>query len=180
MRKNSVKRQSKTTVFIDGSNFHHTCNQMNIEPDYRAFRNSLVSHQENYELRMYIGVFSPPSSLQLALNYELKKLGYEIFQLPLVKRKKAQYKVVGDDMKLGIDMIKQVLTNKLRSGDRIVLVTGDGDYFPVLEQVKQAAEIDITLVSAKYSPFLEPFIDRFVDLEDLKDDIRKYKRWYAA
>ena len=153
---------------------------MAIEPDYLALKNVLVSHQENHELRIYTGVFSPPSSLQLALNYELKKLGYKVFQLPLVTRKKARYKIVGDDMKLGVDMIKQVLTNKIRSGDNIVLVTGDGDYFPVLEQVKQEADINITLVAADYSPFLEPFIDRFIDLEDIKDDIRKYKRWYAA
>ena len=53
----------------------------------------------------------------------------------LATLKKARYKVVGDDIKLGIDTIEQVLTNKLRSGDNIILVTGDGDYFPVKELI---------------------------------------------
>ncbi|NJL51092.1 MAG: NYN domain-containing protein [Hydrococcus sp. SU_1_0] len=62
---------------------------------------------------------------------KLRQYGYQVSQLPIIKHQDGTLKTVGDDMKIGTDMIEEA-----QKGDRVVLISGDGDFIPVIEKIQ--------------------------------------------
>lgn len=172
-------RPSKTFIFIDEANFYHACQKLGIEPDYRALMLQLMPEKGEFEMRIYLGVYDRPSKQQKTLIQELESLNYQVFTLPIDRRIDGTQKVVGDDVKLTSDLVEMVSTEEITSQDEIVLVTGDGDYFPALEKVKQR-NIDTTLVARHPSRRLNGFVLRYLYLDSIKYDISKYQKLYVA
>lgn len=168
-------RQPKTIILIDEANFYHACKDMEIEPNYRSLMSKLKSETGAVEVRIYVGTFNNPSQKQQASIAELKKLGYQVFEMPIEQRKDGKQKVVGDDLKLACDLIEMVVNREINSEDKIVLVTGDGDYFPALEKVKQR-NIDVTLIARQPSYHLRKYVNRCISLDSMKYEICQHKQ----
>ena len=178
----SVKSPShppKTVVFIDQSNFYHSCEKIGIEPDYGSLMCMLTPEFGNCQIRIYLGVYNPPSRRQEELNRELNRLGYNVVEHSIAIHSDGSKKVVGDDNQLTCDLLTMVLNGDINERDRVVLMSGDGDFKPVLQMVKEQG-ISVDLIAHNPSHYLVPLVNQIIPLDRIKFDICQYKRFEAA
>lgn len=172
-------RLSRTIVFIDQSNFYHACEKMGIEPDYGSLMCMLTPEIGQCEIRIYLGVYNPPSQRQVKLNKELQGLGYQVIEHPIAKYSDGSKKVVGDDNQLTCDLLTMVLNGEISDRDRVVLISADSDFTPLLQQIRQQG-ISVELIAHKPSSYLIPLVDRVTHLNKIKYDICQYQRFETA
>ena len=170
-----LSRPPKTVVFIDQSNFYHSCENLGIKPDYGSLLCMLTPERGSCEIRVYSGVSNPPSQKQQDLSQKLRGLGYRVIELPIDVRQDRSKKIMGDDVQLAIDLHEMVLNGEITDRDRVILVSGDGDFRSVLQKVKQQG-ISVELVAHKPSRFIVPLVDGITDLNRIKYDICTLQR----
>lgn len=137
----------RVIVFIDNSNIFQGFRKYNIKADYEKLKNTITRERELHGIFLYEGVLYPMSPEKKRWYEELRKRsGYEI---------KASFdKIVSDgviekkvDIKIAIDIISLAYENAY---DTAVLVSGDGDFVPVVKKVK-AMDKDVEVWAFKYS-----------------------------
>lgn len=139
-----MTQKERVAVFIDGSNFYHSTkrNIGNVDIDFQKF-GEIVSNG-----RELVGIFYYNAPLDRTHDLEkykkqqkffegLKKIPkFNLILVRLQKRKIGKeiiYAVKGDDIHLAVDMIMLAVKNFYDIG---VIVSGDGDFVPVVEAVK--------------------------------------------
>lgn len=169
-------RESCTYVYVDGNNLRYACEQLGIEFDYNNIRIEFSQDATKTQFKYYVGVHSRLTWQQKQQLLEINKGGYEVITFPLVKRDDGKWKTVGDDVKLAIDMAQEV-----KSGDRVILVSGDGDFIPAIEAVKNRG-VKVTVVAhpQMLNEQLETLADNFISLEEIKYKIAKHKKLVIA
>jgi uncharacterized LabA/DUF88 family protein len=73
------------------------------------------------------------------------------------------------------------LIEAAKPGDRVILVTGDGDFIPLVERL-QARNVDVNVVGASVNTNsrLQALLQQdFIPLESISDQIVKLKRLTA-
>jgi uncharacterized LabA/DUF88 family protein len=169
-------RQPVTHVYIDGNNLHYACELLDIELDCNALRIELTQDAAKTQFNYYVGVHPQLTWQQKKQLSTLKKGGYEVLTFPLVKREDNKWKTVGDDVKLSIDMVQAV-----KSGDRVILVSGDGDFLYAIEQVKnRGANVTVVAHPQMLNKQLSHLADDFISLEDIKYKIAKHRKLVIA
>ena len=159
---------SRSFVYVDGNNFRDLIEELNLNIDYAAFKNLLAKNEQTI-FKFYDGVSRTANYSQRRLHNKLQKLGFEVVALPKVERSDGSIKTIGDDMQIGIDILTDV-----KPGDEITLVSGDGDFFPVLSQIVDLG-VEVTVISSKgrLSHKLKDVSDRIIDLKEIADRIVK-------
>lgn len=172
----SQLHQPVTRVYIDGNNFHFALKDMDINVDYQAFLLQLMPKTGEAIFRFYTGVFNPPTYPQMRLASRLKQYGYQVSQLPIIKHQDGTLKTVGDDMKIGTDIIEEA-----QKGDRVILVSGDGDFIPVVKKIQNKG-VKVTVIAHQDSINYElrRIAHDFVDLNEMKDQIAKHTKLTIA
>ena len=161
-----VKREPQHYGYIDNNNLYKCLESEGIAVDYGALLIKLTQGANN-QIKLYDGAF--PNQ---AFKYQqLQKIGYQTKTFPIAKRGQGKFKTIGDDLQLGIDLVRDV-----QSGDRVTLVSGDGDLFPALKAVKEQSEVSVTVIakSTAVSQQLLAYADEFIPLESIMYDIAKY------
>ena len=110
-----------------------------------------------------------------ALEDLISRTGYEFvprdiatrqagFLCPRVfKKPKANYKNKSVDLNIAIDALRHAYS---RSVDRIVILSGDGDFVPLIEEVmRQGVQVVSGGFSNGLSPNLSRVADEFIDLD---------------
>ena len=158
-------------VYIDNNNLYNCAKELGIKIDYQALMNELTLAMGKTIIKLYDGAF--PN--QKYKYIPLKKMGYQVFTLPISKRGKDKFKTVGDDVKLSIDLVEDV-----REGDRITLVAGDGDYIPAIEKIKQQnAKVTVIASRNAISRDLVAIADKVIYLDNIIDRIAKHTKLSA-
>lgn len=159
-------RQPQTLCYIDNNNLFNCLKEMGIKPDYKTFIYFLTAKTGKTQIKLYDGAF-PNQKYKYA---HLKQLGYQINTFPIIKRKNNQFKTVGDDVQLAVDMVKD-----FKAGDSVVLVSGDGDLLPAVREIKQR-NVHVTLIAKKdaVNHDLCKLADKFITLESIKYDIARH------
>lgn len=133
-----MRKDNKTIAYIDASNLKFGVKQSKWELDYRAFRSWLRDKFGVQEARLFIGYISEQASLYNHLHHA----GYKLSFRPTITNKDGITK--GNvDGELILSITKDYYENKL---DNAVLVAGDGDYYCVVEFLKEK-KIPIKIVS---------------------------------
>ena len=158
-------RQPVTRIYVDGNNLSCTAREMEIDIDYKALRLYLMEGKS--EFNYYRGVAQNPTLAHQRFVGSLEKYGYRVTQLPVVRFADGTVKTIGDDMTMGMDVLEES-----RKGDRVILVTGDGDFLPVVKRI-QAKGVKVTVVGrrANTSSELRYLADDYLDLEAIKYQI---------
>ena len=86
---------------------------------------------------------------------------------------------MGDDNQLTCDLLTMVLNDEINDRDRVVLMSDDSDFTPLLQQIKQRG-ISVELIAYKPSGYLIPLVDRVTHLNKIKYDICQYQRFETA
>jgi len=157
-------RQQRVAVFIDAQNLYHSAKNL-----YQArvnFGNIMETAIGGRQLvRAIAYVITTESGEENVFFEALEKLGIETkakdLQIFYGGAKKADW-----DVGIAVDMIR--LAPKL---DAVVLVSGDGDYVPLVEYLKNDTQVEVISFGKSSSAKLKEVVDDFVDLDE---DPKKY------
>ena len=134
-------------IFIDNSNIFKGFRKYNIKADYEKLKNIITSGRDLRDIFLYEGVVYPISSVKKKWYEDLKKnSGYVIkASFDKIAANDAIEKKI--DIKMAIDIISLAYEN---SFDRAILITGDGDFIPVVNKLKEMNK-PVELWAFKYS-----------------------------
>ena len=165
-----------TRIYIDGNNFRFAAKDMDIDVDYKALRLVLMPKNGKAVFHYYTGVFPTPTYAQKRFVSRLQEYGYQVFQLPIEKHQDGTVKTRGDDVKISTDMIEES-----QPGDRVILVSGDGDFIPAIENIQNKG-VKVTVAGHKDSINydLRRLADNFLDLDTIKYEIAKHTKLVLA
>jgi uncharacterized LabA/DUF88 family protein len=160
--------QERVAIFIDHANLEYSARDLNIKIDYAKLRSRLIENAQVIGAWIYMGV-NPEDFRQRNFLFRLQKIGYEIVG------KKIHYREDGSmeanvDIDLAVDMVSMISGEAVF--DTAILVSGDGDYIPAVEKLRQKG-VKVRVVSLRpcTSSALIAMVDDYMDLEGIKDNI---------
>ena len=151
----------KVSIFVDVQNIYYTTKQeFNLNFDYNKFW-ELVTHQ-----REIVGAFAYTTDKrdikQIQFQNILRAIGFEVKLKPFISRSDGSSK--GDwDVGITIDVLDHAPYS-----DIIVLVSGDGDFSPLLNNItsKFSLECEVYGVQALTAHALIKEATTFIPIED--------------
>ncbi len=137
----------RITVFIDNSNIFQGFRKYNIKVDYEKLKNVITRDRELQAIHLYEGVVYPMSPEKKKWYNQLsEKSGYVInASFDKIALSGAIEKKV--DIQIAIDVVSLGYENAY---DRAVLVSGDGDFVPIVKKLKELDK-DVELWAFRYS-----------------------------
>lgn len=162
-------QNERVQIFIDGSNLYHGLKNdcKNTKLDFRKFANLLCKSRRLIRINYYTGTVDSKREPTGAINQQ-KFLG-NMRQVPYitVKQRPLVYKR-GVAVEKGVDILiaADMLTGALRNCyDTVIIVSGDGDFAPVLEEIKrEGKQIENATFSSCRSDALINASDLFIEL----------------
>jgi len=134
----------KVAIFIDAGNMFHASGYLKVKIDYRKLINFLKRDRWLLRAYFYTGIPSPEMmqeneelrsqwKRQEGFLNELQRMGIKVKAMPL-KRTPEGYIEKGVDVLLATDMVSLAFRDAY---DTAILVSGDSDYVPVVEEIQQ-------------------------------------------
>lgn len=159
-RKVVRKTNKKTFAFIDSQNVNLSVQAQKWKLDFRKFRQYLKDDLGVDKAFIFLGYL--PGNEKLFTN--LQEFGFIVMFKPLIDH--------GINILKGnvdADMVLHTMI-EINNYDEAVLITGDGDFFGLLEYLDQRKKLGKLVVPNKntYSALLKKFRDKTVFLTDLK------------
>ncbi|MCX6717737.1 MAG: NYN domain-containing protein [Candidatus Taylorbacteria bacterium] len=151
-----------TSIFIDGNWLYFASRKLNKSIDYEKFFKVLVK-KFGVEAKIYFyGTIDYSNKKQENFYKFLKNHGYIV---RLIETRKAGNKFISNTF--GSSLIVDIMTI-LPNLNNFVLVSGDGDFVPVINQIKKQ-KINTQIIALPYATsfFLIKATDRFINLETL-------------
>lgn len=156
--------EQRVAILIDTQNLYHSAkNLYKAKVNFKAVVETALGSRKLVRALSY--VVNTESGEESAFFEALEKVGIEIktkdLQIFYGGAKKADW-----DVGMAVDAIK--LAHKV---DAIVLVTGDGDFIPLVEYVKsQGCQVEALTFGRSASARLKEVVDDFIDLDDSPRD----------
>lgn len=158
---------SRVAIFIDGSNLFYAALQLKLEIDYQKLLACLTGDRRLLRAYFYTGSDRTNDKQQGFLlwmqrhNYRI--VTKELTQLP-DGSKRANLSV-----EIAIDMMRIA-----PHCETVILVSGDGNLTYAVNIIsKQGIKVEVMSLRSMTSDLLINVIDRFIDLADIQDLIRK-------
>ena len=162
----------RITIFIDNSNIFKGFQKYNIQADYEKLKTLITRGRKLDKIYLYEGAVYPMSPEKKRWYEQLSiRSGYVIKASfdKIVKSGAIEKKV---DIKIAIDVVSLAFEDAY---DTAVLVTGDGDFLPVVKKVKELDK-NVEIWAFKYSlaNALRDQIedDRMIYLDDFLNKIK--------
>ena len=152
--------EQRVAILIDTQNLYHSAkNLYKSKVNFGAVVKAALGERKLIRALSY--VVNTEGGEEGAFFEALEKVGIEIktkdLQIFYGGAKKADW-----DVGLAIDAIK--LANKV---DAIILATGDGDFIPLVEYVKnQGCQVEVITFGRSASSRLREVVDDFIDLDE--------------
>lgn len=154
-------QHQRVGVFVDAQNMYHSAkNLYHAKVNFKRVLEEAVGNRKL--IRAFIYVIRTETGEEKAFLEALEKSGFEIkvkdLQIFPGGMKKADW-----DVGMAVDAI--ILAEKI---DVAVLMTGDGDFIPLVEylQVSQGLKVEVFSFGRSTSSKLKEAVDVFNDLED--------------
>lgn len=162
----------RITIFVDNSNIFKGFQKYNVHVDYEKLKALIIRGRKLDAIYLYEGVVYPLSP-EKKRWYELlsDRSGYIIKTSfdKIVNNEAIEKKV---DINIAIDVVSLAYEDAY---DTAVMVTGDGDFLPVVKKIKDLGK-DVELWAFKYSlsnamrELLEE--ERILYLDDILNEIK--------
>jgi uncharacterized LabA/DUF88 family protein len=168
-----------TAIFIDGDWLYTTTRRINRKVDYTNFFSKLIRKFGTNTKIYFYGAINLADKKQTRFYALLKKIGYQVFCTELIKREDV-FISKGLEVQLSVDAMQ-----RLHSYRKFVLVSGDGDFTPLLKKIIDN-RIDISIISLPFTTGyqLRKIVGgRFLNLETFisdQEDKKKspiFKKW---
>lgn len=159
--------RGRVAIFIDGSNLFYAALQLGIEIDYTKLLGALTGESRLLRSFFYTGVDRNNDKQQGFLLW-MRRNGYRVITKDLVQLPDGSKKA-NLDVEIAVDMLSLV-----RWYETAVLVSGDGDLAYAVNAVSyQGVRVEVVSLRSMTSDQLINLADRYVDLETIKDQIKK-------
>ncbi|MHC4595028.1 MAG: LabA-like NYN domain-containing protein [Planctomycetota bacterium] len=165
----------RVQIFIDASNLYKALKELrgNAKIDYGKFAKLLTGERKLIRTNIYLSTLNPqrvpPAKIQN--DERFRSVLYDI-PFMTVKTRPLRYKPdntayeKGIDILLATDMLSQAYVNGY---DSMILVSGDGDYAPVLEEIKKMGKrVENAFFKSIRSDALRRVCDVFISLDAKK------------
>ncbi|MHA1150432.1 MAG: LabA-like NYN domain-containing protein [Promethearchaeota archaeon] len=127
-------KNERIILFIDNSNLFYAFRAYGIHCDYLKLK-EVISHKRNLiEAILYMGIMYPVKEKDKAWLSKLSHLGYHVKTRAVKVAPNGRKKEKRIDILMAIDIIAAVYE---KSFDKVVLVSGDGDFIPVIKKLKE-------------------------------------------
>ncbi len=165
-----LENRGRVAIFIDGSNLFYAALQLGIEIDYTKLLCRLTGGSRLLRSFFYTGVDRTNEKQQGFLLW-MRRNGYRVIAKDLVQLPDGSKKA-NLDVEIAVDMMALV-----DSYDTAVLVSGDGDLAYAVNAVSyHGVRVEVVSLRAMTSDSLINVSDRYIDLENIKEDIQKTSR----
>ncbi|PJE51180.1 MAG: hypothetical protein COV29_02815 [Candidatus Yanofskybacteria bacterium CG10_big_fil_rev_8_21_14_0_10_36_16] len=160
----SLFRDQRVGVFVDAQNMYHSAkNLYKAKVNFKKVLEEAIGSRQL--VRAFVYVVRTESGEEKAFLEALEKGGFELKEKDLQVFPGGMKK--GDwDVGMAIDAV--ILSDKI---DVAVLVTGDGDFLPLVEylRISRGLRVEVMAFGRSTSAKLKDFADRFIDMgEDSK------------
>lgn len=173
----------RLALFIDGANLYSAAKALGVEIDYRKLLSEFRSKGRLLRAYYYTALldseeYSPIRKLVDWLQYN----GYNVVSKTAREftDREGRRRIKGNmDVEITIDML-----NIAAHVDHVVLFSGDGDFVPLVEALKDRG-IRVSIVStiqsapSMASDELRRSADAFIDLADLEGTVTRPRREFA-
>lgn len=172
----------RVQIFIDQSNLYKAIesNYEGYNLDYKNLALKLVAGCKLLRINIYISTLNPEwepeaAKRQQSFIFKLQNIPFiAVKTRPLRYRPdKRRDREKGIDILLATDMLSQAYVNGY---DTMALISGDGDYAPVLDEIKKMGKkVENAFLKSSRSNALRSVCDVFIDLDKelLADCLRK-------
>ncbi|WP_448381591.1 LabA-like NYN domain-containing protein [Gloeomargarita sp.] len=165
-----LENRGRLAIFIDGSNLFYAALQLNIEIDYTKLLCYLTAGSRLLRAFFYTGV-DPTNEKQQGFLLWMRRNGYRVVHKELVQLPDGSKKA-NLDVEIAVDMLSLV-----GSYDTAILVSGDGDLAYAVDAVSyRGVRVEVVSLRSMTSDNLINVADRYIDLESIRDEIRKSNR----
>lgn len=165
-----LDNRGRVAIFIDGSNLFYAALQLGIEIDYTKLLCKLTAGSRLFRSFFYTGVDRTNEKQQGFLLW-MRRNGYRVIAKDLVQLPDGSKKA-NLDVEIAVDLVALVSYY-----DTAVLVSGDGDLAYAADAASyRGARVEVVSLRSMTSDSLINVADRYIDLEGVKDEIRKMPR----
>ncbi|MCY7334709.1 MAG: NYN domain-containing protein [Chamaesiphon sp.] len=169
-----LENRGRVAIFVDGSNLFYAALQLNIEIDYTKLLARLTGGSRLLRSFFYTGVDRTNEKQQGFLLW-MRRNGYRVIAKDLVQLPDGSKKA-NLDVEIAVDMMALV-----GSYDTAVLVSGDGDLAYAVDAVSyRGVRVEVVSLRSMTSDSLINVSDRYIDLENVKEEIQKTPRNNAS
>ncbi|HEY9798355.1 MAG TPA: NYN domain-containing protein [Leptolyngbyaceae cyanobacterium] len=162
-----ITNREIVAIFIDGSNLFYSALKLGIEIDYIKLLESLTNEKSVLGTFFYTGI-DPTNEKQKQFLLWMRRNDYRVISKDLCELPDGSKKA-NINVEIAIDMLSLV-----NSYDRAILVSGDGDLSYVVDKISsQGVRVDVISLREMTSDSLINVADRYIDLEDIKENIKK-------
>ena len=157
----------RVAIFIDEANLYHAALERGIAIDYGKFLALLKDASPNCHAIAYVAT-DRANGRQKGFLSALKRHGLELVTQEIIRRVDGSTK--GNvDLRLGAEL----LVKRIQDYDTAILVSGDADFVPVIEQSRsQGKRIEVVSFRSNTGAALIKAGDSYLNLEQLIDRIR--------
>ena len=165
-----LENRGRVAIFIDGSNLFYAALQLGVEIDYTKLLYRLTAGAKLLRAFFYTGVDRTNEKQQGFLLW-MRRNGYRVIAKDLVQLPDGSKKA-NLDVEIAVDLMALV-----SHYDTAVLVSGDGDLAYAVDAVSyRGARIEVVSLRSMTSDSLINVADRYIDLEQIKEDIQKTRK----
>jgi uncharacterized LabA/DUF88 family protein len=165
-----LENRGRVAIFIDGSNLFYAALQLGIEIDYTKLLVRLTGGSRLLRAFFYTGVDRTNEKQQGFLLW-MRRNGYRVIAKDLVQLPDGSKKA-NLDVEIAVDLMALV-----GSFDTAVIVSGDGDLAYAADAVSyRGARIEVVSLRSMTSDSLINVSDRYVDLDQIKEEIQKVSK----
>lgn len=162
-----LENRGRVAIFIDGSNLFYAALQLGIEIDYTKLLFRLTGGSRLLRAFFYTGVDRTNEKQQGFLLW-MRRNGYRVIAKDLVQLPDGSKKA-NLDVEIAVDLMALV-----GSYDTAVIVSGDGDLAYAADAVSyRGARVEVVSLRSMTSDSLINVSDRYIDLDQIKEDIQK-------
>ncbi|MEA5510841.1 NYN domain-containing protein [Crocosphaera sp. UHCC 0190] len=162
-----LENRGRVAIFIDGSNLFYAALQLGIEIDYTKLLYRLTGGSRLLRAFFYTGVDRSNEKQQGFLLW-MRRNGYRVIAKDLVQLPDGSKKA-NLDVEIAVDLMALV-----GAYDTAVIVSGDGDLAYAADAVSyRGARIEVVSLRSMTSDSLINVADRYIDLDQIKEDIQK-------
>jgi uncharacterized LabA/DUF88 family protein len=157
----------RVVIFIDEANLYHAALERGITIDYSKFFALLKDASPNCHAIAYVATDRTNFRQKVFLR-RLKSQGVELVTQEMIRRQDGSIK--GNvDLRMG----SELLVKRINDYDTAVIVSGDADFVPVIEQSRnQGKRIEVVSFRSNTGAALIKAADSYLNLEQLIDRIR--------
>jgi uncharacterized LabA/DUF88 family protein len=172
------EKTERVMIFIDGSNFYHglveTIDATNVNLE-KLGKFLCGKHRRLIRIRYYnapLDQSKDPETYKAQQRWFEKVKNTPDVELVLVRMQKRinektgemEYIVKGDDIHIGVDMVKFAYNDAY---DTAILVSGDGDFYPAVEAVKDKGKrVENAYFSSNHSFLLRQKCNKSIKMDN--------------